>query len=181
MYMSYMLLASFADRDNAGRAVDALEASGFEAKDISVITKDTGIPKDSSVAANMADGAAEGAVTGSVVGGLAGLLAGAGVIPALAGLLIGGPIAAALGATGIAAATISGAVTGAVAGGLIGALTGIGVSEEDARYYDKTVNEGGMLVAVPVDGDGEEAREILETAGAGRISSVKTSDAATVM
>jgi len=167
-----MLFASFTNQANANSAIDALETQGFSAKNISVITKDMRGKSSEAVADNITEGTTSGAVTGGVIGGIAGILAGAGVVPALAGLLIGGPIAAALGATGVAAAAISGAVTGVVAGGLIGALASLGVSEEDARYYDETVSKGGVLVAVSVNGNGEEARDILEENGAGRISSV---------
>lgn len=179
--MSHTLLAAFTDRKSADNAIASLENGGFEAKDLSIITKDTKVESGSTLAGNVADGTASGAVTGGVIGGAAGLLVGAGVIPALAGLLIGGPIAVALGATGLAAATISGVVTGAVAGSLIGALTGLGVPEEDAKYFDETVKEGGVLVAVAVDQDGEEARTILEKHHGGRIISLKAKDQTSAM
>ena len=171
--MPQTLLAAFDSRAAADKAITALEEAGYESKDISVITKDTH-DVERTTGADVAEGAGSGAATGGVIGGIAGLLAGAGVIPALTGLLIGGPIAAALGATGVVATTISGAVTGAVAGGLIGGLMGLGVSEEDARYYDETVNEGGVVVAVPVaEDDDDEARAILEEAHAGRSTSIE--------
>ena len=98
-----------------------------------------------------------------MIGGVAGLLAGVGVVPALAGIMIGGPIAAALGLAGAAALTVSGAVTGAVAGGLIGGLTKLGLSHEDAEYYDRAVESGSVVIGVPVSDENEDAvRNVLE-------------------
>lgn len=175
--MDKMILAAFADRDHADAAVGDLSEAGFEPSDISVITKeDKSGAKD--MADNTAEGAASGATTGAALGGLAGLLAGAGVFPALAGLFIGGPIAAALGLGGIAATAVSGAVTGGLAGGLIGALTGMGVSEETAKSYDEVVNKGGVVVGVPArDGD-TDARDILESHNATDITEVEIKERA---
>jgi uncharacterized membrane protein len=167
-----MVMAGFDGQAAADRAISKLEDSGFSPHDISVITTE-----DKSGAEDMANDAAAGAVsgatTGGVIGGLAGLLAGAGVVPALAGFLIGGPVAAALGATGVAATAISGAVTGAAAGGLIGALTSMGVSEESARSYDELVQRGGVILGVTVPEDKkEETRAMFEAAGATRVDDV---------
>lgn len=170
--MSKTIIAAFANRVDAEEAVDELEANGYTPKDISVITKDhktTGEDMGEAVA----DGAVSGAATGSAIGGLAGLLAGAGVLPALAGLLIGGPIAAALGATGVVATTISGAVTGAVAGGFIGALTNLGLSEEEARSYSEAIESGGYIIAVPEKLEGaSEAAGILRDHGATHVRTI---------
>jgi uncharacterized membrane protein len=171
--MAKVVMAAFKDSDAADRAVIALEEKGYDSHDLSVITRENK-SEANDVISSTAEGATSGATTGAAVGGLAGLLAGAGVIPAVAGLFIGGPIAAVLGATGIAATTISGAVTGAAAGGLIGALTGLGVSEDVARSYDETVNQGGIVVAVPVqDSDNESPHSIFERNGAHDVSEVE--------
>ncbi len=72
-------------------------------------------------------------------------------MPALGGFLIGGPIGAALGLTGV------------VAVGLIGALTHtFGLSEDEARDYETRINEGGILIAVPAkSGDEMEVKDIM--------------------
>lgn len=175
--MAKVLLASFSHERHADAAVTELQEEGFDTTDISIITKERKELHRASddATTDMAEGATAGAGTGAAVGGIAGLLAGAGVFPALAGLFIGGPIAVALGLTGVAAATVSGAVTGAVAGGLIGALTNLGVSEETARAYEEVVNEGGVVIGVPVDETEDEdldARVILESHGAEDITEV---------
>ncbi len=162
--MNTMLFAAFPDRDDAHRAVEELASHGFSAEELSVITKQADIATPhTTTAGSTASGLVGGATTGGIVGGIAGLLAGAGVFPALAGLLIGGPIAAALGLTGIAAAAASGAMTGAAVGGFVGALMGLGFSRSEAEYYGETVELGGLLLAVSVDEvNMEEAMHILK-------------------
>jgi hypothetical protein len=173
--MQQMLLAAFPDRTHADRTFMELESHGFDAKDLSVISK-ADMATTGTVAGDTAAGAAGGMTTGGVLGGLAGFLAGAGIFPAIAGLLIGGPIAAALGLTGVAAATLSGAVTGAAAGGLIGALMNLGLSKTEAEYYHQTVDAGGLLLAIPVTAESEdEARALLIANNAQQIKLVSTS------
>lgn len=176
--MAQMLVAAFPDQDQADRAITELEEAGFDSEDISIVTLDEKTGKasgDNEAGKDMVEGAVGGATTGGVIGGLAGLLAGAEIIPALSGLLIGGPIAAALGLTGVAAATVSGAVTGAAAGSLVGALTNLGLSEDVAKSYDETIREGGIVLGVPVsDGEDAEVRRILDSHGAEQVQSVET-------
>lgn len=163
-----MVMATFASMNQADKAVQELEEIGLDEHDLSFITKSKEVRKEhsSDAAADTAEGMASGAITGGALGGLAGLLAGAGVFPALAGLFIGGPIAALLGLTGVAATAVSGAVTGAAAGGLVGALTGLGVSQEQAETYEKVVEEGGVLLGVPASFEQiDDARAILERNG----------------
>lgn len=179
--MTKMLIAGFTDRDEADMAIRELEDEGYNRDDISVITNSdsrTTIKREIT-ADDTASGTISGAATGGALGGLAGLLAGIGIVPALAGLLIGGPIAAALGLTGVAATTVSGAVTGALAGGLVGALTDLGLPEETARAYEKTVKEGGVILAVPVESDEKRsARQILSAHGATGVSEFEVKERA---
>lgn len=180
--MNKMVLGVFSDRDLVESAIEHLEDSGFKTKDISLIMKDheEGEKLASDTGTSVAEGAASGAVTGGVLGGLAGLLIGIGAIPVvgIGALLIGGPLAAALGLTGLAATTASGVATGALAGGLIGALMGLGVSEEDAKYYEDSIRDGGILVVVPVLdlAEEDEVSSIMEDHGAKQIRSVNAKD-----
>ncbi len=161
-----LLLGTFTDRTTADRATNELERFGYTAADISVISSRSGHMVQQT-ADTALDSTAEGAATGGVLGGLAGLLAGVGVIPALAGLFIGGPIAIALGATGIAATAISGAVTGATIGGLVGLLEDLGLSATEAEHYNQVVSVGGYVIGVPVTAEREIAvRDLLDRAGA---------------
>jgi len=174
--MSKMHLGIFSDRTSAEAAVNQLEQTGYNTKEISIITRDTAVQTHTQDAGDsMAAGAAEGITTGGVIGGLAGLLIGIGAltIPGVGAILIGGPISAALGLTGAAAATVSGAVTGALAGGLVGSLVGLGVPEETAHIYEESIKTGGVLVAVSAhEGNEEEARKIMTDHGADQLRTI---------
>lgn len=179
--MSYTVLGIFGDRAKAEGTIEELENAGYNPKDMSIVVRDNVVAEDiaSDTGTNIAGGAVSGATTGAVLGGLAGLLVGVGAIaiPGIGALLIGGPLAAALGLTGAAATTVSGATTGAVAGGLIGALMGLGLPAEYARSYETAIREGGILLAVPaLTGQEEEVEDILSQNGADQIRSVKAID-----
>src|SRR5258708_7490879 len=115
--MAETILGIFSTRELAENAITELEDHGYNVKDMSIIMKDreerdrlaahTGAPVGSSVAT--------GAATGAVLGGIAGVLIGMGAIavPGIGALLIGGPLASALGLTGVAATTAGGVVAGA--------------------------------------------------------------------
>jgi uncharacterized membrane protein len=144
------IIGAFADRTHAESAIHQLQSQGFEPSDISVVMKDQRESQEMAddTGVSVAEGTVSGATTGVILGGITGLLAGT-VLPGLGVLLIGGPLATALGLSGAAATTVSGAATGALAGGLIGALTGLGLSEEEAKTYEQHVKEGAILLAVP--------------------------------
>lgn len=176
--MTHTILGIFAERTDAEEAINHLEKDGYNPKNISIVMKDSGeqTQLENNTGANVAGGALSGATTGAVVGGIAGLLAGT-VMPVLGGLLIAGPIGAAIGLTGAAATTVSGAATGAVAGGLLGALLGLGVPEETAQVYETRVNEGGILIAIPAEeGRVEEVKDILEEYDAEDVQVVSTKE-----
>lgn len=88
--------------------------------------------------------AMEKAGVGSAIGGTAGAIIGAiaaiGTSVALPGLglIVAGPIVAAL----------TGAGAGGLTGGLIGALIGSGIPKERAEMYHDTIKEGGIVVGV---------------------------------
>lgn len=178
--MAKMILGVFISPADAEGAVNRLEADGYNPKDISIVTKDQKLTAEISdnTGVDVAQGAVSGAATGGVLGALAGLLVASGVIPGIGAILIGGPIATALGLTGAVATAVSGAVTGAVAGGLVGVLTGLGLSENDARVYEDRIRAGGILVAVPTTlGKEVEVMDILEDYGADQVKTVETGEA----
>jgi hypothetical protein len=169
-----VVLGVFSQRNDAEDAINELRENGYNPKDISIVMKDRseGERLAGDTGADVAGGAVTGATTGAVLGGLAGLLASF-VIPGLGAFFIGGPLATALGLTGAAASTVSGATTGAVAGGLIGALMGLGLPEEDARFYEERINEGGILVAIPAfAGRESEVEDILTENGADQVKTI---------
>jgi hypothetical protein len=172
-----LVLGLFDSRLGAEDAINELENSGFNAKDISIMMRsqeDTG-EIQTSTGNSVGEGLAKGVGTGAVIGAIAGLLIGtsAVVVPGIGALLIGGPISAALGLTGAAASTVTGAVTGGVAGGLVGALVGLGIPEEDARVYETRIREGAILVAVPSSlSMADKAESVLTNNGATQIKLV---------
>lgn len=99
--------------------------------------------------------AAEGFGTGSAIGGgvgaaLATLFAvGTSVLVPGLGLVVAGPIAAAL----------LGAGAGGATGGLIGALIGAGIPEQRAKDYERGINDGGILIGTRAR-DGRHAEEL---------------------
>lgn len=151
--MAKSIVAVFKRKQDAEDALNELNTLGYDPKSISVVMRQLEESENTNMRGeNMAAGAASGAGTGAIVGGIAGLLVGIGAlaIPGFGAVLVGGPIAAALGLTGAAATTTTGALTGALAGGVVGALVGLGVPEEQARQYDEIIKAGGVLLAVPV-------------------------------
>lgn len=161
------MLGIFVTDNSANNAIDELRAYGFNEQDISVLVKDNReLHAVKGNGTSIAQGAVAGATTGGLIGALAGILS-VYTIPGLGALFIGGPIAAALGLTGLAAATVAGATTGLAAGGIIGALMNIGLSEEDARVYESRIRGGDILIAVPIREDEEtEVREVFIRHGA---------------
>lgn len=174
--MAKVVFGLFYNIDQADQAVDELQAAGYKPEEISIIAgKKYGQVVYEDQGNNVLSNTLKGAAAGGVIGGIAGLLIGVGTIsiPGIGVLLIGGPIASALGLTGVAASTVSGATTGILAGGLIGALINLGVPERESRVYERGIREGGILVAVPTrTGRESEAREILEEYGAENVRSV---------
>lgn len=157
--------AVFDSREEAERALSELRTAGVDNDAISIIGKSErgdgdGINEDD-------DGAnGSGAVKGALMGGGAGALLGlaALAIPGVGPLAAAGAIAAA--AAPEAAAV--GAALGATAGGISGLLTNEGVDEDDAKYYESNINNGGYFIGVHTDKANlpyAEAREILYRAG----------------
>ena len=123
----------FDTREQADRAVEALEDAEIPGADISLVA-----PGEEE-----ASGTTAGAGIGAAVGGAGGLLAGLGAF-AIPGV---GPFIGA----GWLAATLIGAAAGGVAGGLLGSLTDAGVDERDAHVYAEGMRRGGTLVTARVD------------------------------
>jgi hypothetical protein len=161
----------FPNRSDAEESIRELKEAGFSNEQIGVATQDRvergedrASPSEGEeelgkaaedTATGMAEGAAVGALTGGVVGGLVGLI-GSLLIPGLGPVIVGGVLASTLMGMGIGAAT----------GGLIGALVGMGVPEEDAKYFDAGIRQGGTLVTVDAGAGTPEALAILQRHGA---------------
>lgn len=151
--------AIFDNRDEAERALSELRSSGIADDCISIVGQSESGDGSGFTDNDDDDGVnEEGAVKGALMGGGAGALLGlaALAIPGVGPLAAAGAIAAsaAPGAAGI------GAALGATAGGLTGLLTDNGVNEDDARYYEDRINQGGYVVAVHGE-QADQARDIL--------------------
>ena len=96
--------------------------------------------EDSELGTKAWEGAGKGATIGGGVGATLAALAAIGTTLALPGLglLIAGPIAAAL----------AGGGAGALTGGLVGALIGHGIPEDQAKQYEQGIKEGGIVMGV---------------------------------
>jgi uncharacterized membrane protein len=193
--MSNTIYAAFNDPHQAEKAAGALLDHGLRAEDLSVVRHhgastelheivnprtgevrhenavddDIESTAEKGITTTTAKDAGAGAITGTAWGaGLGALAAIASLIVPGFGLVVGGgALAAALG--GVAA----GAGAGAVAGAVTGFLKDQGVDEDAAGHYERTVGEGGALLAVALpsnDVDETAAREILAKYGAGNVN-----------
>ena len=145
----------------AEQAIKELVAFGVKDSDISYIYTDSdGDMTDAQSGEKVGAGAAAGATTGAIVGGIAGLVVANGILPGLGSLFVAGPLAAALGLTGVAATTVAGAATGAAAGGLLGALSQLGVDDTEAQLYESSVQRGDVLVIARTDSNA--TKEVFE-------------------
>jgi uncharacterized protein (TIGR02271 family) len=147
----------FRSQPDAERAIRDLKASAFADHQIGVLMQDpeAGRQLAADTGTKAGEGAKAGAIGGGLLGGLVGLL-GAIAIPGIGPIVAGGALAS----------TLAGAGIGAAAGGLLGALMGMGIPEEEARYYESGLKEGGILITVDAEGRREEAEAILANAGA---------------
>lgn len=143
--MNKRIVGVFYKEREASQAIEDLKSQGFLTEDISVIgrNKDDIESISEETGTKAPEGMASGAATGGLLGGVTGLLAGIGAlaIPGIGPIVAAGPIAA----------TLAGAVVGAGTGGLVGGLIGLGFPEDEAKTYDKYVDEGHILVMVEAD------------------------------
>lgn len=157
----------FDTRTSTEMAVERLKTSGFRMTDISVLMPDKDATREFAHEKHTKapEGAATGAGTGAVVGGTLGWLAGVGAlaIPGVGPLVAAGPIMAA----------IAGAGAGGAVGGVSGALVGLGIPEYEAKRYEGSVKDGGILLSVHCDTSDEikNAKQLLEVTGAHDIAS----------
>lgn len=152
----------FASRASTENAVDQLKLAGFRNSDISVLMADKDTTKEFAHEKHTKapEGAATGAGAGLVIGGAFGWLAGIGAlaIPGVGPLIAAGPIMAALAGAGI----------GSTVGGISGALIGFGIPEFEAKRYEGSVKNGGILLSVHCDTDdwADRAETVLKDNGA---------------
>lgn len=143
-----MVTGLFRDRESAERAYQSASSRGYTNDDVNVVMSDetrkrhfsgtTG--SETELGTKAAEGAGIGGAVGGTIGAIAAAVAAVGTslaIPGL-GLVIAGPIVAAL----------AGAGAGAATGGLVGALIGWGIPEEHVKRYEAGIKDGGILMGV---------------------------------
>jgi hypothetical protein len=151
----------------AESAVDTLRDAGFRTDDISVLMPDRQSSEEFAHEKNTKapEGTTTGVATGGAIGGTLGLLAGIGAlaIPGIGPFIAAGPIMGALAGLG----------AGGAVGGRVGALVGMGIPEYEAKRYEGSVKDGGILLSVHCDNSEwvDRAKRILKETGAHDISS----------
>ena len=142
-----LLTALFRSREHAEQAYNSLLERGYTDKEINVMmsdkTRDTYYGKgraETELGSKALEGTGAGAAIGGTLGAIIGGVAAIGTNVALPGLglVVAGPIVAAL----------AGAGAGGFTGGLAGALIGWGIPEERAKAYESGIKEGGTVIGV---------------------------------
>jgi hypothetical protein len=155
-----LITGVFRDSTAAEAAFQVAVARGYARDEIHLITSEATrnryLPNsvlnnvdNRELPSEVAEGVGVGGAIGGALGAIAGALAAVGtslVIPGL-GIVVAGPIVAAL----------AGAGTGGAAGGLIGAMVGFGVPEDHAKVYEDAVKEGHIVISVNARSE-EDAR-----------------------
>jgi len=155
-----MVTGLFKDSKSVDRAYQSVAKRGYAMGDINVVMSDDTRKKHFSddrhikneQGSKAAEGGELGGPTGVGIGILIPVLA-AGAVLALPGLglILAGPIAAALAGAGAAGLAL----------GLIGALSDWGIPEERVQQYQAGINDGGILMGVKARSE-QDARYIEE-------------------
>ena len=143
---SGVLTGLFNDKESSESAYKSLRDRGYSDNDINVIMSDDTRKKyyandpDSELGSKAAEGTGVGGLIGGTLGAIIAGVAAIGtnlVLPGL-GLVVWGPLAAAL----------AGAGAGGLTGGLVGALVGWGIPEDRAVAYENGIKNGGTVLGV---------------------------------
>ena len=155
-----MVTGLFRDSKSVERAYQSVVQRGYDTGDIHVVMSDDTrrryFSDDRQINTELGRKAAEGGDLGGPTGGTIGtlipvLVAGAFLaLPGL-GLVVAGPIAAALAGAGAAGLAV----------GLIGALSDWGIPEERAQQYEAGIHDGGILMGVKPRSD-QDARHFVQ-------------------
>lgn len=142
-----MLTGLFTDKESSESAYKSLRDRGYTDEEINVMMSDDTRKKyygEGEVETELGNKATEGSGIGGAIGGTLGaVIAGIAavgtnlVLPGL-GLVVWGPLAAAL----------AGAGAGGLTGGIVGALIGSGIPEERAKVYEEGIKNGGTVFGV---------------------------------
>lgn len=163
--MTSTVTGVFGSRLQAEEAFDQLERAGISSDQISLVMTDEarGQHFDIRESSKVDEGTAAGAGIGGLIGAVAGIVASAGVIviPGL-NLVVAGAIVSSLAGLG----------AGGLVGGLVGFLVGAGIPEHEAKFFEKEIAKGRVLVAIRCETKEQEERvkEILRANDASSIA-----------
>lgn len=155
--------ALFRNRRDAENAFQTVLDLGYARDDISVLMSEESRTRyygsdrtDTELGSKAAEGTGVGAAIGGTVGAVLAAIAAIGTSIALPGLglIVAGPLAAAL----------VGAGAGGITGGLVGALVGSGIPEERAREYETGIRAGGIVLSVRARGASSADEDEIERA-----------------
>lgn len=166
--------AVFDSQAEAQQAVSALRTAGASDKSLSVMARHHGKTTTTSGDGEVTDEDHQNLIRGILGGGAlgAGLGVAALAIPGVGPLAAAGAIAA----TATPGAAAVGAGIGAVGGTINESLKGHGIRDEDARYYEDRVKDGGVFVSVDQNSgiDPATAQDILYMNGGHNSSRART-------
>lgn len=151
------IVGIYENRVDANEATERLHEEGFSREAISVLVAQKsakghfGFEENKKLPEGAAIGGAAGVGLGAIVAGLA-------TVGAIA--LPGGAVVAA----GPLVAALAGAGAGGAGGGLVGGLIGLGFSEAEAKFYEKNLDAGNILLAVEYETSDEKTtiREVID-------------------
>ena len=141
-----VMTGMFNDRDSMDRAYNSAISRGYSKDEVNMMmsdqTRDTWFAEgdDSALGSKALEGAGTGSAIGGTLGAVIGGIAAIGtnvLLPGL-GLIVAGPLLAAL----------AGAGAGGLTGGLVGALIGSGIPEEHAKQYEEGIKNGGAVMGI---------------------------------
>lgn len=154
------IFSSYSDFSNL---IETLNMRGYREDDISVLMSESThkqyfAPQENTKAP---EGATVGSISGGVLGALIGGLTAVGSVVIPGGIMVAGPVIAALSA---------GAV-GAVTGGLIGGLVGSGIPEHEAKFFEDALKEQGRILVVAhiPKAESDEVKSVFERCNAQRL------------
>jgi uncharacterized membrane protein len=159
-------------QEQAQRIIDRLREAGFSSKDTSLLlsTRKEMLEVEGRQEAKKEKGAATGSGIGAIAGALTGLLLALTIfdVPEVGVLVALGPIV-------VHIADAVGAAAGSAIGAISGALVGIRLPDHSAKFYEKAVQEGNVLISVHVEDSARRAiaKQIFEANGGEHISALK--------
>ncbi len=165
-----LMTGLFPDRESAELGYSALAERGYAHNDVNLAMSDetrqrhfVAADTETELGNKAAEGAGVGGAIGGTIGAIAAAVAAIGTslaIPGL-GLVVAGPLAAA----------IAGAGAGAATGGIVGALVGWNMPEERVKRYEEGIRQGGILMGVRPRND-EDADYLQQSWTTGRAQDV---------